>query len=173
MAFIPSKSYIQGDVKKALIDNSQTLSVGEVIIPGITTDSSVVLTGGGTDGWLLGVVTGIEGKDGKVLELNTVVAEADNVTDKMIRVSYFPAHLPMEFISDLDAAAETTDNSGAFGLFAVDSTGLLVDENTVAAPWANPNIPENMQIFSFGLTGNSTTQVAVRIISTIFGYDIA
>jgi hypothetical protein len=167
--FKPNKGVDQADIKYALIDNSQTLSVGEVIIPGVQTDASVVLTAGGTTGAVLGVVLGIVGAKGKVLELNTVVAENDNVTDKMIRVSYLPAMIPMEYISDLDAAAETTDNSGAFGTFAIDSTGLLVDENTVTAF----STVEDKQVFSYGLTGRNTTEVAVRFISTILGYNIA
>lgn len=156
------------DVKKALIDNSQTLSVGEVIIPGVQGDTSVVLTGGGTVGALLGVVLGIEGKGGKVLEKNTVAAASDNVTVDMIKVSYLPLYIPMEFTGDLDAAAETTDNSGAFGNFSVDSTGLLVDESTVSAF----SVIENMQLFSFGLTGKNTTEVSCRFISTMLGYNI-
>jgi hypothetical protein len=161
--------YSASDLKYALIDNSQTLSVGELIIPGVQGDASVVLTAGGTDGAVLGAVMGIKGKDGKVLEVDTIVAEADNVTDKMIQVSYIPAHLPVEYEGDLDAAAETTDNSGAFGNFTVDSTGLLLDESTVQAF----SVVENMQLFSYGLTGLNTTQVTCRIISLILGYDIA
>ena len=74
----------------------------------------------------------------------------------------------MTWLGDLDAAAETTDNSGAFGNFSIDSTGLLVDESTVSAF----SVVENMQLFSFGLTGKDTTQVEVRFISTILGYNI-
>lgn len=167
--FTSSKPVSGEDIKYALIDNSQTLSVGEAIIPGVQTDTSVVLTAGGTLGAVLGVVLAIVGDKGKVLELNSYVAEADNVTDKLVRVAYIPSYIPGTFISDLDAAAETTDNSGAFGNFSIDSTGLLVDESTVAAF----SVVENMQLFSYGLTGRSTTEVEVRFISTGLGYNIA
>jgi len=167
--FNPSRPVAGEDIKKALIDNSQTLARGEVIIPGVQGDTSVVLTGGGTVGALLGVVLGIEGKGGKVLEKNSHVAASDNVTVDMVQVSYVPLYIPMEFTGDLDAAAETTDNSGAFGNFSVDATGLLVDESTVAAF----SVVENMQLFSWGLTGKDTTQVSLRFISTMLGYNIA
>lgn len=166
--FTPSKAVSGQDVKYALIENSQTLSVGEAIIPGVSTDTSVVLTAGGTDGAVLGVVLAIVGDRGKVLEVESYAAESDNVTDKRVQVAYIPTFVPMTFLSDLDADAETTDNSGAFGNFTIDSTGLLVDESTVSAF----SVVENMQLFSFGLTGKDTTQVEVRFISTILGYDI-
>lgn len=167
--FKTSKPVSGEDVKYALIDNSQTLSVGEAIIPGVQGDTSVVLTAGGTTGAVLGVVIAIVGDRGKVLEVNSYAAESDNVTDKLVRVAYIPTYIPMTYLSDLDAAAETTDNSGAFGNFAIDSTGLLVDESTVAAF----SVVEDKQLFSFGLTGQSTTEVEVRFISTILGYNIA
>jgi hypothetical protein len=169
MAFIPKKQNVYQDVRTALMENSQVLSIGEAIIPGVSTDTSVVLTAGGTDGAVLGVVVGFKDRAGHSIELSTVTAEADNITDKKVMVTYIPAHLPIDWESDLDAAAETTDNSGAFGNFTIDSTGLLVDESTVAAF----SVVENMQLFSYGLTGKNTTQVDVRFISTILGYDIA
>jgi len=166
MSFVPRK-YLASDVKSALIDNSQTLSIGEVIIPGVQGDTSVVLTGGGTTSYLLGVVTGFKDQNGTALEYNTVVAENDNVTDKQVKAVYLPLYIgnPTEYISDLDAAAETTDNSGAFGNFAVDSTGLLVDESTVVAFSTRTSV----QLFSFGLTGKDTTQVTCVFFATVGG----
>jgi len=166
--FTTNKAVSGEDVKYGLIENSQTISVGEAIIPGVSTDTSVVLTAGGTLGAVLGVVLSIVGDRGKVYEVDSYVAEADNVTDKKVKVAYLPVFVPMTWLGDLDAAAETTDNSGAFGNFSIDSTGLLVDESTVSAF----SVVENMQLFSFGLTGKDTTQVEVRFISTILGYNI-
>jgi len=166
--FKPLKENVWGDTRSALIDNSQTLSIGEVIIPGVQGDTSVVLTAGGTDGAVLGVVLGFKDVAGHSIELNTVVAEADNLTDKKVKAIYVPSHLPIDYQTDLDAAAETTDNSGAFGNFTIDATGLLADESTYAAF----STVENMQLFSYGLTGKDTTQIECRLISTILGYDI-
>lgn len=169
MSFVPLKSNAYSDARSALIDNSQTLSIGEVIIPGVQDDTSVVLTAGGTDGAVLGVVVGFKDVAGHAIELDTVVAEADNVTDKKVKAIYIPSHLPIDYLTDLDAAAETTDNSGAFGNMTIDSTGLLADESTIAAF----STVEDMQLFSYGLTGKDTTQIECRLISTILGYDIA
>lgn len=150
------------------MDNSEALAVGEAIIPGVSTDTSVVKTAGGTTGPVFGVVLSIVGDRGKVLEVDSYTAEADNVTDKKVRVAYIPTYVPMTFFVDLDADAETTDDSGAYSNFAIDSTGLLVDESTRAAF----TVLEDKQVFSFGLTGKDNTEVEVRFINPILGYNI-
>lgn len=168
MAFKASRGVSGREVRRGLIDNSETLSIGEVIIPGVQGDTAVVKTGGGTTGLLLGVVIGINGTGatgGKVMEMASYAAESDNVTDKRVMVDYVPFMIPMTWFSDLDAAAETTDNSGAFGNFQLDSTGLLVDESTVVAY----STVEDMQFFSFGLTGRNTTEVEVSCIAAVGG----
>jgi len=165
MAFKPTK-YNASDLKSGLMDNSQTLTIGEVIIPGVQGDTSVVLTGGGTTSYLLGVTMGFKDFGGTSLEFNTVAAAADNVTVRQVNANYLPFHIAStEYLSDLDAAAETTDNSGAFGNFSVDSTGLLVDESTVSAFGTRTNT----QLFSYGLTGVSTTQVTCVFFATMVG----
>ncbi len=153
------------DVEYGLIKNSVGLSVGEVIIPAISTDTGVVDTGGGTTGDLLGVVLSIVGKGGRVLELNSKTVASDNETVDQIKVCYFPLYIPMKFDVDLDAAAETTDNSGTYGNFAVDSTGLLLSESSVAGFGTK----SSKQFFSYGLTnpGLNTTKVSCRCIATI------
>jgi hypothetical protein len=168
MAFKPSRAVSGRDVRRGLMDNSQNLTVGEVIIPGIQGDTSVVLTGANVTTPLLGAVVGINGvgaTGGRVSEMNSYAAESDNVTDKLVKVDYVPFYLPMEWTTDLNAAAETTDNSGAFGNFQVDSTGLLLLESSVVAY----STIEDMQFFSFGLTGLNTTQVEVRCIRAVGG----
>lgn len=165
MAFKPIK-YNASDVKAGLMDNSEALTIGEVIIPGVQGDTSVVKTGGGTTSYLLGVTMGFKDQNGNTLELNTVTAASDNVTVKQLNAIYLPLHVqPTEFISDLNAAAETTDNSGAFGNFAVDSTGLLVSESSVQAFGTRTNL----QLFSYGLTGLNTTQVSCVFFATMVG----
>lgn len=149
------REFSGNDIKKGLMDNSQTLSIGEVIVPGVQGDTAVVLTGGGTTGALLGVVKAIEGKDGKILELDSYAAESDNVTDKMVNVLYFPLFIPMEWVGTLNAAAETTDNSQAYGNFAVDSTGLKLSESSYAAY----TTVIAKQFFSFGIIPGQTVDV--------------
>lgn len=164
MSFVPRK-YEVSDVKYGLLDNSENLSIGEVIIPGVQGDTSVVKTGGGTTSYLLGAVMGFKDNNGVGLELNSYAAENDNVTDKLVQAAYIPLHIVPEWISDLDAAAETTDNSSAYGNFAVDSTGLLVDESTVVAFGTRTAV----QLFSYGLTGKNTTQVTCVFFATVGG----
>lgn len=147
--FTPRKQ-IHGDVKYGLIDNSQNLSIGEVIIPGVQGDTSVVLTGGGTTGFLLGVVMGLRDNAGSVLELNSKAVASDNVTVAKIEAAYVPLHLVGECLTELDDTGEVTDNSTAFGNFAVDATGLLADEST----WVAYSTRTAVQLFSYGLTTN-------------------
>lgn len=160
--FLPSKAVSVQDIKYGLMDNSQALTVGEVIIPGIQGDTSVVLTGGSTTGDLLGVVLGFK-QEGNVTEKSTVTAASDNVTVAQIKAAYLPAYLPYEYTVDLDAASETTDNSSGFGNFAVDSTGLLLTESSYVAFGTK----SSKQFFSFGLTGKNSTEVACRCIATL------
>lgn len=163
--FANLREFSGNDLKKALLDNNQTISVGEAVIPGVQGDVSVVLTGGGTTGALLGVVQGLEGKDGKVLEKNSQVAAADNVTVAMIRASYFPLFIPMEWGATLDADAETTDNSSAYGNFALDATGLLLTESS----WVAFTTVIAKQFFSFGIVPGTTRDVTGSFIKKV-GY---
>lgn len=152
MSFKTRKAVAAEDVKYALINNSQTLSVGEVIIPAVQGDTACVSTGGGTTAGLLGVVLGIVGDRGRVLERDTVAAASDNVTVARLKVAYVPMYRDIEFDTELDANAETTDDSGAFGNFAVDSTGLFLAESSYTAF----GTVANKQFFSYGLVDSNT-----------------
>lgn len=161
--FTPLKEVTGRDLKYGLIKNSAAISNGEVIIPAISGDTGVIDTGGGTTGALLGVVKSIVGKDGKVLELDSKTVGSDNETVAMIQVSYIPAFIPMEYGATLDADSETTDNSGTYGNFAVDSTGLLLTESSVVA--FTTVIAK--QFFSFGVTPGTTRDVTGYLIKMI------
>lgn len=156
--------YQNHDVKYGLIDNSQTLSVGEVIIPGIVSggDTGVVLTGGGTTGFLLGSVTGFRDNRGTSMEYDTWAAASNNVTSAMVQCAFLPLAIIPEWTTDLDDTSEVTDNSSSYGNFAVDSTGLLADEST----WVAFSTRSAVQLFSYGLTGSST--YPKRITCTFF-----
>lgn len=168
MAFKASRDISGRDIKYGLMDNSEALEVGEAIIPGIQGDTSVVKTAGSTTGGILGVVIGIVGlgaTGGRVQEVSSYTAESDNITDKLVKIAYIPAYIPMEWEVDLDAAAETTDNSGGFGNFAVDSNGTKLSESS----YVGFGTVASKQFFSFGLvdSGASSTLVAVRCINPI------
>ena len=153
--FTPLREVTGTDLKYGLIDNSQTLSIGEVIVPAVQGDTAVVITGGGTTGALLGVVRGLFGAGGHALEFDSYIAEADNVTDKMVQAAYIPHFIPMEWLGALDANSETTDNSSAYGNFAVDSTGLLLSESSYVAY----TTVIALQFFSFGNVAGSVRNV--------------
>jgi len=142
------------DIKYALIANSATLSKGEVIVPSTT----AVTTGGGTTAGLLGVVLGIAGDRGKVLEVDSFAAAADNLTVGKVRVAYFPLYIPAELGATLDDDAGTTSGSAGHGNFAVDATGLLLDESTYVVY----TTVANKQFFSFGTVDGSATEVTCR-----------
>lgn len=161
--FMPLKRVDGADIKKGLIDNSEAIAVGEVLIPGIQGDVSVLKTGGGTTGALVGVALALEGKDGKVLELESKTVGSDNVTVAMISATFFPTFIPMEWSGTLDAASETTDNSSGYGNFAVDSTGLLLVESSYVA--FTTVIAK--QFFSFGIIPGTSRDVTGYFIKQI------
>ena len=151
------------DVLVGLIDNSQTLSIGEVVIPGTQGDTPVLLTGGGTTGDLLGVVVGFKDVNGSALEKETVAAASDNVTVGKIKALIVPVWHPTVWEAFLDADAETTDNTSSYGNFAVDATGLLLSESSVAAFGTKAS----KQFFSYGTVPGSVRKVTGRFIANI------
>lgn len=161
--FTPLKDVSGDDFKRDLIGNSEDLEVGEVVVPDRNGETSVVDTGGGTTGDLLGVVAGIEGKNGEILEVDSYSAESDNVTVDMVQATYIPLYISREFGATLDADAGTTTGSSAYGNFAVDSTGLLLDESSYAAVGTK----SSKQFFSFGLIPGTSRDVTGFFIATI------
>lgn len=165
--FTALREYSGNTLKFGLIENSQTMARGKAIIPGVSSagagDTSVVLTGGGTTGALLGVVQSIVGKNGQVLELDSKAVASDNVTVAMIQVEYYPISVPMEWGATLDADSETTDNSGAYGNFALDATGLLLTESSIVA--FTTVIAK--QFFSYGIVPGTTRDVTGCFIKMI------
>lgn len=164
--FTPRK-YEISNARSAIIDNSQNLDIGEVLIPGVTSSTSVVKTGGGTTGLLLGVVMGFKDVNGLSLEKNQYTASASNVTGNLVRAEYASFDQVTEYLSQLDAAPNTTSGSGSFGNFSVDSTGLLVSE----ASYVVFGTRSAVQLFSYGTTGNAAIpkEVAVTFFATVVG----
>lgn len=163
MSFRTRKAVATEDVKYALINNSQTLSVGEVIIPAVQGDIACVSTGGGTTAGLLGVVLSVVGDKGRVLEVDTFAASASNVTGAKVKVAYVPMYRDIEFAVELDAAPETTDDSSAFGNFAVDATGLFLSESSYVAF----GTVSAKQFFSYGLVEGTARTVTCRYMGGV------
>lgn len=154
--FVPLRQISGNDFKIGLLDRSQTISNGEVIIPSVRSTTNVLITGGSTTGALLGVVHALLGKNGQVLELDSKATAADNETVAMIQAEYLPLFIDMEFGATLDADKETTGGSGTYGSFAVDSTGLLLSESSVVT-FATVIAK---QFFSFGINPGTTRDVS-------------
>jgi len=83
----------------------------------------------------------------------------------MIQAAFIPLFIPMEYGATLDADAETTDDSGAYGSFAVNSTGLLLTESSYTAY----TTVIAKQFFSFGVVPGTTRDVTGYFIKKI-GY---
>lgn len=152
--FTPLKTITGQEINRATIANSATLQVGEVIIP----SGAQVTTGKDTTDGLLGIVLGIVGDRGKVLEVDSFTAESDNATVDKVQVDYFPLFIPTEISAELDANAGTTTGSAGHGNFAVDDTGLLLDESTYVAF----DTTADKQFFSFGTVDGSARKVTCR-----------
>lgn len=164
--FQPAKGVDNADVRYALINNSATVKRGGALIP--VAGSSAIVGAGAANVLIQGVCLGIVGNAGKVLEVDSITVENDNLTDKLVKVAYLPAYIPMTYFGTLDAAAGTTSNSGGIAAFTL-ASDVLVDESTVTAY----TTAENMQVMSLGSTGRSTTEVEVRFINTGVGYNLA
>lgn len=163
--FTPLRQVTGNDFKIALLDRSQTISNGEVVIPSVRSATNVLITGGGTTGALLGVVHAIVGANGKVLEKDSVTTSSTNETGDMIQAEYLPSFIPMEFGATLDADKETTAGSGTYGNFAVDATGLLLTESSIVAF----TTVVAKQFFSFGINPGTTRDVSGYFIKKV-GY---
>lgn len=163
--FTPLRQVTGNDFKIGLLDRSQTISNGEVIIPSVRATTDVLITAGGTTGAILGVVHSLVGANGKVLELDSKATAVDNETNAMIQAEYLPLWIPMEFGATLDADKETTGGSGTYGNFAVDATGLLLTESSIVTF----STVVAKQFFSFGVTPGTTRDVTGYFIKKI-GY---
>lgn len=166
MSFRSSK-YSARDVKYGLMDNSQAFTIGEVVIPGVRSNTSVLLTGGGTTAYLLGSCTGFRDNNGVSMEMSTFTASSTNPsTGAQVSAAYIPLHICPEWITDLSQAANTTTGSGEYGNMSVDSTGLLALETTWVVFSTRGGAT---QLFSYGLTGKNTTQITCTFYATING----
>jgi len=157
----------QAQTRHALIDNSLTVKVGDVIAPtadGDTVSNSTALTAG--DKYVLGVVVGFCKTNGEVISQgqnpsntpNYLTTAADNTTVDKYHAVYVPITSEMEFRVTLsDTAGTTTHSDQAFVWFSlsdcrtIDETSVLV-ANDGSAP---------LQLFSFGLDPEDTDNKTV------------
>jgi len=119
MAFTRTKGYDEVELKSVVLANSVTVSVGDVIRPGDTTQAPYAIpaqNATNSSQWTginLGVVQSIT-NTGKPSELNTVTTASTNQTTKLYSVEYIPCRLDVEYIADLSADAGTTTGSDTY-----------------------------------------------------------
>lgn len=161
MAFRPKKKVLDQDVKRAIIANSVTLTVGDLVQPAATGHNKFI-TPAATTGLILGVVVAIE-QDGKVCEKTSVTTGASNESTVVYRAVYIPSYIDMEYEADLSAAAGTTSNSDGLCFLSLGSgTPGTLDETSVALFGGTAG-----QVWSYGPTATSTTKVNCHIYKTL------
>lgn len=159
MAFVPLKPENITETKVAVIANSQTLSVGDVIIPD-GTNAAAVKTAANTTGIVLGVVKSIV-QPGGIVGKNSVTVASDNETKDQISVQYIPAYIDVEYEADLSQAAGTTSGSNKMGQFNLSTgDGGVLDETSYGV------FSTQKQFFSYGVSPESTTKVRGKFSTT-------
>lgn len=154
MAFRPLKEVPDHDFKVATIANSQTIAVGDAVVPGGTTHAAAVTGAAGTTNGVLGIVVSIQGPAGKVLEVTSTTVSSTNETVGGVQAVYIPTYVPMEYEADLSGAAGTTSNSNLIQMFNLSgSVNGQLDETSTGA-YSTPK-----QFLSYGVTTYSTTKV--------------
>lgn len=157
--FTPLVDFPIEDQQVAVIGNSQTIAVGDVLVPGATGHTKFLVTGKNTTGMLVGVATAILGAPGKqVTELQSVTTGSSNETTPVYYVRYIPLGVPgLKFKATLSAAGGTTTNSDGFGSFNVSATDAgKLDETSIALFSATEK-----QFFSLGLDQTDNTKLTV------------
>lgn len=132
MAFVPFKEIPTHNLRRSVIGNSQTaFAVGMAIQPGATGHNKFVVESG-TSNPVLGVVLGIEGNGGQVLEKTSLTTASNNETVILIKAVWVPSNLPIDYVADMSAALGTTTDSGGMCWFNQASGSLTLDETSVA-----------------------------------------
>ena len=143
-------------IEGAVLSNSITVSVGDVVIINTSSPQFVTVNGSGT-GIILGTVLGIKNgpAGGSVyLQEGTVTTASNNQTVGLVSVDILATADGTTMLATLSAAAGTTTNSQYFGYFNVkaSTTPTVLDESTYSAS-------SEKQFLSYGLATGSTTQV--------------
>lgn len=117
MAFTPLKKYDEVDFQVAVIANSQKLTIGDVMMPGATTQAPYATPAiNGTSqytGIMLGVVRSIL-TNGKPAEVNSITVASDNQTTGLYSVEYIPCYYDIKWLADCSADLGTTTGSDTY-----------------------------------------------------------
>jgi hypothetical protein len=160
MAFVPNKKIGLNLLKKAVIANSQAITIGDAIQPAATSHNQYV-TPATTSGLILGVVVGIEKVNGTVPnELSTVTVGSGNETTQVYQALYIPSYLPMEYVVDLSAVPTGDNLAMCFLALATAATADAASSSNLFGGTAN-------QLWSYGVTSYSTSKANVHIYKSL------
>lgn len=172
MAFKLLKDKYQVETAHALLNNSLTVKVGDVIVPLSVIDTTDIVTNAtgavnGATKRTLGVVVGFCKENGEVINGGSnplptpaqLVTAADNTTVDKYHAMYIPVSSEMEFEGTLDAAAGTTAGSDVKNVIFALATANLIDESSVV-PFDDASAP--LQVYSLGLVEGSTTKIVCK-----------
>lgn len=157
----------QGQTRRAILNNSLTVKVGDVIVPlassSAVTNATASVAG---DKYPIGIVVGFSKANGEVIgqgvdPSNTpvqLVTASDNLTVAKYYAVYVPITPSMEFSADLNAVAGTTSGSDtAFVWFNLADAATLSESSVVV--YTDASAP--LQVLSFGLDPEDTTNKRV------------
>jgi hypothetical protein len=168
MAFKLRQDVYHVQTRRALLNNSLTVQVGDVVIPlgASSTVTNATAAVAGATFYVLGVVTGFSQKNGEVVSQgqnpattpSQVVTASDNTTNAQVYAMYVPITPEMEFSALLSATATTTAGSDqAFAWFNL-TDARTVNEASVVAATAGATVG---QVFSFGVDPEDTTNHSI------------
>jgi hypothetical protein len=159
MAFVPYKGVPDdaAEFEVAVIANSQTLTVGDAIVPAATGHTKAVTGAASSTTTILGVVTAILSANYGFTGLQSVAAGASNETTPVYYVQYLPTAVPgVKYKATLSQAAGTTTNSNGIGSFNMYSVNGKLDETSIALFSATEK-----QFVSLGLDPSDTANLTV------------
>lgn len=161
MAFVPSRKVDDSDVKAFVIANSQTIAVGDAVIPAATTHAGAVTGAANTTGIILGVVRAILNPLGKPLEVNSYAVASNNETVGGILAEITPCYIDLEYLADLSQVSGTTTSSNLMGQFNLStSVNGQLDETSYGV------FSTQKQFFSFGANPQNASQVYGKFSTT-------
>jgi|SRR6185436_5301310 len=174
------RSYREEEVKRAILANSLTVKVGDLVIP-VGTDASFTNATGSIAGdyYPVGLVVGFSRVNGEVIgtgsdPLNTpasLTTASDNLTNAKYYVNYIPLKADMVLIGTLDAVAGTTSLSDiAFSWFNLADARTIheSDSTAYATGAATPK-----QIMSLGLYEGDATNFTIYCRVAKTGFNIS
>ena len=159
--------------RKALLNNSLTVKVGDFVVPltgsgSILTNDTALVAG---DKYPIGLVVGFAKKNGEVIGQGTaqtaantpaqLITAADNTTVDLYQAFYVPITEDMQMLGRLDAVAGTTALSDKDFVYFNCVSASAIDESSVVDYASGP-----LQLLSEGLDPMDTTNftVIVRLV---------